>query len=143
MTGAIIILVILILAGVILRYADKKKRPDEEARANDNGKKYDAVADDSGDKQEEQCCGQHIICEKTSLSPAFSEEIQYFDDEELDRFIGRSPDSYTSDEIEEFRDVLVTMRPDEVPAWARSLQLRQIPIPPSIRDEILLIASEL
>lgn len=35
-----------------------------------------------------ECCGQHEICEKESLLAAVSKKIEYYDDEELDRFRG-------------------------------------------------------
>lgn len=83
-----------------------------------------------------------MICEKTSLTP-LTDKIEYYDDEELDRFAGKDPATYTDAEIEELRDVLLTMRPADVPGWARSLQLRHIELPPAVRDELLLIASDL
>ena len=36
-----------------------------------------------------ECCGQHEVCEKESLLAALSRQIEYYDDEELDRFRGR------------------------------------------------------
>ena len=50
-----------------------------------------------------ECCGQHAVCEKESLLAAVSKQIEYYDDEELDRFKGRAPNAYTDKEIEEFR----------------------------------------
>lgn len=38
-----------------------------------------------------ECCGQHQICEKESLLAAVSKQIEYYDDEELDRFRVASP----------------------------------------------------
>ena len=32
---------------------------------------------------DEECCGQHEICEKESLLAAVSKQIEYYDDEEL------------------------------------------------------------
>ena len=84
----------------------------------------------------------HLVCEKTSLS-VMSDEIIYYDDEELDRFKGRKPESYTSDETEEFRDVLLTLLPEDVAGWAKSITLRQIELPSEVKDELLLIISEL
>lgn len=71
-----------------------------------------------------------------------SDEILYYDDEELDRFVGRSPDSYTPDEVEEFRDVLMTLRPDDVAGWARSVTQRRLELPPEVKDELLLLVNE-
>ena len=90
----------------------------------------------------EECCGMHITCEKDSLLAAVSKEIEYYDDEELDRFAGRSPEEYGEAETEEFRDVLITMRPDDIAGWDRSLQLRGIALPSPVRDELLMIVAE-
>ncbi len=90
-----------------------------------------------------ECCGQHEVCEKESLLAAVSKEIEYYEDEELDRFRGRGADEYSSDEIEEFRYVLETMREDEVAGWCRSLQLRAVALPEALKDEVLMIVGEL
>lgn len=94
------------------------------------------------DIDDEVCCGMHVTCEKDSLLPEVSQTIEYFDDEELDRFAGRGADSYTDDEIEEFRDVLLTLIPTDIAPWARSIQLRGITLPSAVRDELLMIVSE-
>lgn len=91
---------------------------------------------------EEECCGMHITCERDSLLAAVSSKIEYYDDEELDAFAGRAPESYADDEIEQFRDVLITMRPDDIAGWARSLQLRGIALPAPVRDELIMIVAE-
>lgn len=136
MTGALIILLFLILVGVVLRFLDKRRSP---ARDTDATAEPERSADELDGAE---CCGQHLVCEKLSLAP-LSGKIEYFDDEELDRFRQREPDSFTEQEIEEFREILLSMRPEEVPAWTRSLQLREVTIPPPIREEILLIAFDL
>ena len=71
-----------------------------------------------------------------------SREIEYFDDEELDAFRGREPESYTDDEIEQFRDVLLTLLPTDIAPWARSIQLRGISLPMAVREELLMIVAE-
>ena len=63
----------------------------------------------------QECCGRHLVCE---------------------------PDSYTPEQIELFREIFYTLRPEDVPGWVRSLQLRQIAVPESLRDEILLVVNE-
>ena len=90
----------------------------------------------------EQCCGMHITCERDSLLANVSDSIDYFDDEELDRFRGRSADDYSDAEVEEFRDVLLTLQPDDIAAWGRSIQLRGIELPTAVREELLLIVAE-
>ncbi len=86
-----------------------------------------------------ECCGQHEVCEKQSLLEAMREDIEYYEDEELDRFRGMQGDSYSSDEIEEFREVLYTMRTDEVAGWVRSLGLRGVELPDQLKDEVILL----
>lgn len=89
------------------------------------------------------CCGQHETCEKESLLSAVSREVEYYEDEELDRFRGRDSASYSAEEVEEFEEVLTTMRETEVAGWVRSLQLRGISVPDPLKDEIFLIVGEL
>lgn len=89
-----------------------------------------------------ECCGQHQICEKESLLAAVSKQIEYYDDEELDRFKGRSSDGYSEEEIEEFRDILYSMQEVDVAGWSRSLQLRGIELPDELKDELFLIVGE-
>lgn len=89
-----------------------------------------------------ECCGQHEVCEKESLLAAVSKQIEYYNDEELDRFRGRTGDAYTETETDEFREVLYTMRDDEVAGWVRSLQLRGVELPDTLKDEVFLIVGE-
>ena len=91
---------------------------------------------------DEECCGQHETCEKDSLLAAVSKDVEYYDDEELDRFRGIASDEFLPPEIEEFRYVLYTMREDEVAGWVRSLQLRQVELPDELKDEVFLIIGE-
>lgn len=92
--------------------------------------------------REEGCCGQHEVCEKDSLLAAVSRKVDYYNDEELDRYRHRPADCYAAEEVEEFQEILYTMRSDEVAGWVRSLQLRGIELPDEVRDEVLLIVSE-
>ncbi|MBQ8520369.1 MAG: phospholipase [Bacteroides sp.] len=89
-----------------------------------------------------ECCGQHEVCEKDSLLAAVSKRIEYYDDEELDRFRGRASDDYTDEEVEEFREVMFTCKDEEVAGWCRSLQLRGIELPDELKDELFLIIGE-
>jgi|GluameStandDraft_1065615.scaffolds.fasta_scaffold38665_2 hypothetical protein len=92
--------------------------------------------------EEGACCGMHITCERDSLLAGISEKIEYFDDEELDAYAGRSPESYTPEEADEFRDVLLTLLPADIAPWTRSLQLRGIELPADVREELLMIVAE-
>lgn len=90
-----------------------------------------------------ECCGQHEVCEKESLLAAVSKQIEYYDDEELDCYKGVAADAYSSEQEEEFRDVFYTMREEDVAGWVRSLQLRGIALPDSLKDEVFLVVGEL
>lgn len=89
-----------------------------------------------------ECCGQHEICEKESLLAAVSKQIEYYDDEELDEYVGKPSDTYTNEQIDQFRDVFYTMLDTDVAGWIRSLQLRGINLPDEIKDEVFLIVGE-
>ena len=93
--------------------------------------------------QDMECCGQHETCEKESLLAAVSKQIEYYNDEELDRFRGVESSAYLPDEIEEFREVLYTMKEEEVAGWVRSLQLRAVELPDELKDEVFLCRQEL
>ncbi|MCD7975953.1 MAG: phospholipase [Tannerellaceae bacterium] len=94
------------------------------------------------ERVEEECCGQHATCEKDSLLAAVSKQIEYYDDEELDRYQGIDPDQYEEKAVDEFREILYTLRDEEVAGWIRSLQLRGIALPDLLKDEAFLIIGE-
>ena len=48
----------------------------------------------------------------------------------------------TEEEVEEFREVMLTCKDDEVAGWCRSLQLRFIELPDELKDELFLIIGE-
>ena len=136
MIVSLIILAALFGVGTIL-YIHYRLTPDAESQpATDN----DASA---SSPEGEQCCGMHITCEKDSLLAAVSSEIVYYDDEELDDYRGRTSSQYSDEEIEQFRNVLLTLLPQDIAGWARSIQLRQITMPDIIRDELLMIIQEI
>lgn len=85
------------------------------------------------------CNGDDPKCEQLCMMEAATREIEYFDDEELDRFKGRQGNQYTDDEAEEFRNVMLTMQQNEVSAWSRSLTLRGIEVPYQVKDELLML----
>lgn len=80
-----------------------------------------------------ECCGAHAICEK-GLKKA-NPNIDYFDDEELDAYKQIPADAYTDDQIEAFREVMYTLRPEEVEDWLISLEKRELQLPEILRPE--------
>ena len=101
-----------------------------------------------GDRQEiikaqgdcTSCSGSNAMCEQECTMKAATEPIEYFDDEELDTFRGRPSDSYTEEETQQFAGVLETLQPNEVKPWGRSLILRGINMPDSLKDEFAMLA---
>ena len=138
MNASLIIIGALIVVGAICyihhRLTAAKAPLDASDRADSS--------DESDPSKESECCGMHITCERDSLLTAFADGAQYYDDEELDRFRGRPNDGYTPAETEEFRDVLLTLRPEDIAGWARSVQMRGIELPADVRDELLMIVAE-
>ncbi len=142
---------VLVLTGLVLYLFELRHRKRNGANAvldsnsEQNGENHNETAEsESGHGSEtegEECCGLHLVCDKDSLSP-FEAEVVYYDDEELDRFVGRAANDYEIEEIEEFRDVLLTMQPGDLAGWARSVTQRKIELPEEIRDELLLLINE-
>ena len=88
------------------------------------------------------CNGQNDKCEQECMMEAATKEVEYYDDEELDRFKGRLSDGYTNEEVEEFSEVMLTMKQNEVKDWNRSLILRGINMPDQIKDEYIALAEQ-
>ena len=121
--GLVLLGVIALIAGIIRNKRLQKKIERGELDRMPEVKEVDT-----------ECCGQHEVCEKDSLLAAVSKKIEYYDDEELDQFMGREGNAYTEEETELFRDVLYTTRDDEVAGWVRSLQLRGIELPDELKE---------
>ena len=142
MKGALVILLVTVAFGCLLFYADRRKK--QRARTVSDAPEVQAPApvEESEKKPQrpEGCCGLHLVCEKMLPTPEGTPT--YFDDEELDRYRGREADSYTPDEVEEFRDVLLTLRQEEVAEWLGALRGRGISLPDLLRDEAFMIIGE-
>ena len=157
MEGALVIALFTIIVGIVLYIFELRwRRKRGNSPAEDKEGKTEAVqalaepADVSGKGQtapedspssSEGCCGMHLVCEKDTLMP-LSPDIVYYDDEELDRFADRDGNDYTPEETEEFREVLMTLHPEDVIGWARSITQRRLNLPPDVRDELLMLVNE-
>jgi hypothetical protein len=71
--------------------------------------------------------------EKKNAPPDYTSD--YYDDEELDRYVGISPDDLGEGALNEFREVLNTLIPKEIPLWLQSLDRRHLRLPPSLLHE--------
>lgn len=83
------------------------------------------------------CNGENSKCEQECMMEAATKEIEYYDDEELDTFKGRPSNEYSDEEVEQFSEILYTMKPEEVAGWNRSLILRGINLPDQLKDEVI------
>ena len=128
-------LVTLSLVGRIFR----KKNGDDSLPSATEAPTATPTDSDPSTDNEEECCGEHEVCEKGKIKRALRTVIEYFDDEELDRFRGTAADEYDDDAVEEFREVLYTMDPREVDDWLKSLELREVALPDALKDEIFML----
>ncbi len=92
--------------------------------------------------EDSECCGQHEVCEKTNLMNT-SLKYEYYDDEELDALAGINPEEYSDEQIAQLREVFETLKEYDVAGWLRSLQMRNIELPEDIKEDALLIVSDL
>jgi len=81
------------------------------------------------------CCGAHAVCEKElkKIEPV----IDYFDDEELDAMKGIPAGDFTDAQLDQFRDVLYTLRKEEIEDWLINLEKREIHFPELLKAEAL------
>lgn len=88
------------------------------------------------------CNGENTKCEQECMMEAATKEIEYYDDEELDTYKGRAANDYSEEEVEQFAEILYTMKQEEVAGWNRSLILRGINLPDQLKDEVISFLSE-
>ncbi len=80
------------------------------------------------------CCGAHEICEFDESD--FNEEIiVYFNDEELDELRNIREADLTASQIDDLREVLYTMKTNEISKWIVSLGRRHIHLPEILKQE--------
>ena len=66
-----------------------------------------------------------------------SEEIIYYDDEDLDHYKGTPSNCYKDDDIDVFRDILYTLKKEEIEDWLISLEKREVRLPEILYPEVL------
>ncbi|HOO84681.1 MAG TPA: hypothetical protein PLS94_08965 [Prolixibacteraceae bacterium] len=87
------------------------------------------------------CCGAHEVCEY-DLIKMDENRIEYYEDEELDAFKNIGEDAYTDKQIDQFREVLYTLKTDEIRYWLLSIERRNIQLPLPLRDEARMLMAE-
>lgn len=88
-----------------------------------------------------ECCGQHLVCERETLLQT-NAKVEYYDDEELDVLAGINAEDYTKEQAAAIREVFNTLKESDVAGWCRSMQLRNIALPPDVREEALMIVRD-
>ena len=87
------------------------------------------------------CCGAHEVCEFDEGD--FNEEIiTYFEDEELDVLRNVRENDLTAEQIDNLREVLYTLKPQEISKWMTSLGRRHIHLPAILKQEAIQLAAE-
>jgi hypothetical protein len=122
-----IVLVLFVCAAIVILIAvnrkDRKKIKEGNVAESEPIKKVDPT-----------CCGAHEVCEFDKVKVNV-DLIEYFEDEELDRFKGIAENDYSDDQIEEFREVLYTLKINEIQNWLLSLQRRRVHLPEILQSE--------
>jgi hypothetical protein len=117
---------IIILFGVFLYLNARPKGKVTTEPASETKEEPRQVASD--------CCGAHEICEFDES--IFKEEvIIYFDDEELDELRNVRETDFTPEQIDQLREVLYTLRTEEISKWLISLGRRHIHLPAILQQE--------
>lgn len=143
MKPAIVLLTILVVGGAIVWLID---RLFYQHKTGENVDETEENLISEGSAQQgcaDEACGLRSICPSEQiLAGECKQEITYYDDEELDAFIGRDEHNYTPEELEQWRDVLYTLRPDDLLGWGQSIKHRGLVMPDVIREEFLQLAAE-
>lgn len=111
------------------------------AKVNNDRKKNAPVKEETSSSPASDCCGAHEVCE-FDLIKADATRIEYYDDEELDEYKNIDEKSYSENQIDEFRDVLYTLKTDEIRYWLLSIERRKIQLPSILQSEARMLMAE-
>lgn len=140
------ILLLIIFFGILISYLifinyRKGKSLSSNNEVNNQNKEETNTSNNREKNVDEECCGQHQVCERESL---INTKIvaDYYDDEELDIYIGKNQESYSDEDINCFENIFYTLKEYDVAGWLKSLQIRGIELPDKVKEEALLIMKE-
>ena len=137
----LILFIGLVIVVLVLTEIRERRRAKNIDRSTDRTQSTESRVESRESARPEGCCGEHLVCERETLLQT-NAKIEYYDDEELDALAGIAPEDFTPEQHQAIRDVFTTLQEADVPGWCRSLQLRNITLPPDIREEALLIVKE-
>ncbi len=142
-----ILLAVLAMIGLVAWLLDRWRLSSPNPSGQAEARPYEEGGQDGAcDTPEPGCtdedCAVRDTCPALELLTAQVSEAGgvaplYFEDEELDAYRGRSADGYTDDELEQWRDVLYTLRPGDLLPWQHSIESRGIVMPTVIRLELV------
>jgi hypothetical protein len=124
----IIIIAVLVLALIWV----SKKKPTSQTEQEPQEETHQVASD---------CCGAHEICE-FDASQFDEEQIIYFDDEELDVLRNVREDQLSAQQIDDIREVLYTLKTNEIGKWLTSLARRHIHLPTILQQEARQLMAE-
>lgn len=140
MVPIIALLAALVIVGTILwlfDLRDRKRHPVEAAQEDAKPiPRADAACTDDSCSLREVCPSQML------LDGMMRGEVTYYDDQELDDFKGRQATDYTDDEIDQWRDVLYTLQPQDLMGWEQSIKRRGLIMPQPVHDEFIMLYGE-
>jgi len=87
------------------------------------------------------CCGAHEVCDFDEIKADVS-RIEYYEDEELDEYKNINEKDYTDSQIDQFREVLYTLKTAEIRYWLLSIERRHINLPSILISEARMLMAE-
>ena len=142
MKPALLLLTILVVGGAIVWLIDRlfyTRKTGEKADETMQDEALNATRQGCAD----EACSLRSICPTEQLMALqCKQEATYYEDEELDAFVGRGEDDYTPEDEEQWRDVLYTLKAEELLGWGQSIKHRGLTMPAAIKQEFLQLAAE-
>lgn len=130
----IYVIITIIIIGVILYFFSRWKAKEDAQPATEVKEEAPVIAAD--------CCGAHEVCDFDETD--FNEDlILYFEDEDLDKLRNVKESDLTAEQIDELREVLYTLKPNEIGKWLVSLGRRHIHLPAILQQEARQLIAEM
>ncbi|MFV0470935.1 MAG: phospholipase [Paludibacteraceae bacterium] len=104
-------------------------------------RRNETVSPDIVTNEDPECCGAHEVCDKDTLLSAGTKP-EYFDDEELDVLAGKAAETFTEWEENSISEIFYSLPEDNIAPWLRSLQIRNIQLPESVKEQALMVVGE-
>ena len=137
MIPALYIFIAMVVIGVILFIHDRMTSKSGKRKEETEETGEECESPQPQDECSDECCGTHEVCPSELMLRYMNDPVVYYEDEELDTFKGRAATEYSDEELEQWRDVLYTLKSNELMGWERSIKKRGIVMPEVIREEFV------